>query len=375
MGFTDYIRNSVGAASQSFDESSFGPDYWAKYHWTSQTPILDFPSAVELTVLNELFSKIIELAGKGERKRSHRDSLIAQPGQDVLALAKSHRKSPTLSRSSSLSSSSSVIQQNTAVPNERSELLGTLCLLLGEHINKVAQNSTYWSWSVECFSKLVQVYSLMCFNSNSTVDTVIKQYIVTTICVLAAIMAKSVVDSDSKRVSLPKHEQQRTIFFVTEGILLCLLWLVGNEGIDHHMSGECVSYVLSCLRLNAPELRTFFDKSKHDKLFYYPRLRHLRLWRSMWLKVVLECIMADTISNNKPNAKLKTVVVNEIVASFCAEQDSYVRDHYEILFNSTMNSVDAFYYPASPDQARMFLDGLSDVPNNLRNLQRSLLKV
>lgn len=376
MGFTDYIRNSVSAPLKPADEPSFGPDYWAKWHWSSEAAALDFPSAAELTVLDELFKQITSLASKDERKRGHRDSFIVPPGQDFIPFNKSHRKSMTLSRSSSissssLSSSSSVLQQNAPSPSERSEQLGTLCLLLGEHIDKVAQNATYWSWSVDCFDKLVRVYSLL--YSSNIFEPQVKQHIITTICTLAAIMATSLSESRNGG-ALSKYEYQRTNGFIISSILPCLLWLVGNEGTSHHMSGECVGYVLSCVQFSASSLRKFFNESKRDKLFQFPRLRHLRLWRSMWLKVILERLVADN-AEDKSAATLRTIVVEEIVTSFRAEQDSYVRDHYEILFNTPLESVDKFHCPASPEQARVFLTGLSDVPRNLLDLQRSLLKV
>ncbi|KAF5097066.1 hypothetical protein D0Z00_002531 [Geotrichum galactomycetum] len=379
MGFTDYIRNSVSAGSKPVDEPSFGPDYWAKWHWNSEAAALDFPSVAELTVLDELFKKITDISSKDERKRGHRDSFIVPPGQDFLPFNKGYRKSATLSRSSSvssssLSSSSSVLQQQVTLLNERSEQLGTLCLLLGEHIDKVAQNATYWSWSVDCFDKLVRVYSLL--YSSSAGDPQVKPYMITTICSLAAIMATSLAKNSHGAAPPPlsKYEHQRTNRFMTSRVLPCLLWLVGNEGTDHHMSGECVSYVLSCVQFSASALRAFLHESKRDKLFQFPRRRHLRLWRSMWLKVILERLVANK-AEDKSAATLRTIVVEEIVTSFGAEQDSYVRDHYEILFNTPLESVDTFYCTASPEQARVFLAGLSDVPRNLLDLQRSLLKV
>jgi hypothetical protein len=378
MGFTDYIRNSVSVASEPADEPSFGPDYWAKWNWTSEAAALDFPSAAELTVFDELIKKLTDLSSKDERRRGHRDSFIVPPGQDFLPFSKGHRKLATLSRSSSLSSSSlfsssSVLQQHALPPSERSEQLGALCLLLGEHIDKVAQNATYWSWSVDCFDKLVRLYSLL--SSSSSLDSQIKPYIITTICTLAAIMATSLAKSrDGVAPPLSKYEHQRTNGFMLSRVLPCLLWLVGNEGTDHHMSGECVSYVLSCVQFSASALRAFFDESKRGKLFQFPRLRHLRLWRSMWLKVILERLVADN-ADNKSAETLRVIVVEEVVTSFRAEQDSYVRDHYEILFNTPLESIDAFHCPASSEQACMFLAGLSDVPRNLLDLQRSLLKV
>lgn len=390
MGLADYLwttsmpgQLSILATSKADDMAgaSFPASYWERKQWKSDSISSPeaFPSEVELTIMNELCDKIMKVSMKTDVRKSQRfhvdhDSFIMLPN----VVVQDRRRSQ--SRSSSCSSSSS-LQIPGALVADTVEL-HTLCLLLGEHITRIAKNATYWSWAVDCFSQLVAIYNVQ-RSSNLFSDASPKQYILATICLLATFMSRtlsSITTVTTECFDLPalsEDEKNKINAFLSDRVLGYILWLVETEGSDHHISGDCITYILAHINLTSPVLKSFFDQSKREKLFAYPRFQHLRIWRYMWIKVVLERLLFISDQGAAiPGLKdMRTLAIDELVQSTKIEKDSDVRDHAELLFCCSLASRDSFEMNSSVDQAEAFLLGLNNVVNNLLTTQRSALTV
>lgn len=402
MGITNIFRSSdqiFTPSAKTVDRASaFGNQYWGKKRWNSKTTdYLDeeiFPSEAELHVLQDLFSKIVRVISKedqNERQLLQRQQQEGRRGSWGSALdkletlvVKSNRNGQN-SRSSSCSSTSSVLPPSGY---SDSVLLHTMCVLLGEHINKIARHSTYWSWSVDCFSKLVDIYNLERANNNMFCDSSPRQYIMTTICLLASLMSRTLANSTTVTsdvfdlAPLSQPEKQKINTFLSERVLGFVLFLVETEGSEgNHLAGECVNFILAHITITSSVLTTVFTASKRDKLFQYPRFRQLRIWRFMWIKVILERLLFMSLDQDSSGvaaanvADMNRATISELIQSFITEEDSYVKDHSEILFNCSLESRTAFDFNPSVDQARAFLLGLNDVVENLLGAQRSILTV
>lgn len=386
MGFTDYLLgygqfSMTSLAAKPLNRvSAFGPSFWGRSQWRSVINEFEddaFPSSTELHVLQELFTKISTLLSKEEQRRGNR------------AFKMEHRESfispaykPRQSRSSSCSSSSSICPIS-GVSHPDTVELHTLCVLLGEHINKMASNATYWSWVGDCFSNIVNLYNLERSNNNSYGDSAPRIYMLVTICLLTTHMCQTLSSELTMTTgvfdlpALSKSERTRINAFLTDKVLPYILFLVETEGSDgHHLAGECVNFILAHIDITPSVVRNLSEVSEREKLFQYPRFRHLRIWRYMWFKVILERLVF--ISDQQEGINVNSVqkaTIDELCKSFANEQDSYVRDHSEFLFDCSLESRTVFEFKSSTDQAESFLLGLNSVVDNLSNIQRSTLTV
>lgn len=383
MGFTDYFLgycqfSTTSLAAKSLDRvSGFGPSFWAKSQWRSVINECDdaFPSSTELHVLKELFTKFSALLSKEEQRRVNRAFKMEHRDSFILPAYK-----PRQSRSSSCSSTSSIFPIS-GVSHPDSVELHTLCVLLGEHINKMACNASYWSWAVDCFSNIENIYNLARSNNNSYNDSAIRVYILVTTCLLTTHMCQTLssqLTTTTGGFDLPplsKSERTKINAFLTDKVLPYILFLVETEGSDeHHLAGECVEFILAHIDITPSVVRNLSEVSEREKLFQYPRFRHLRIWRYMWFKVILERLVL--ISDKQEGMNVNSVqkaTVDELCKSFANEQDSYVRDHSEFLFDCSLDSRAVFEFKSSVDQAESFLLGLNSVVDNLSNMQRSTL--
>lgn len=399
-----------GEAATATATTTFATHY-SKAYWTQKrrsiystftSPAKDpdaFPSNTEVVILDELFEKLSKQLTKDDR-RSHRHH-------------ESHtmKARPRTSRSSSCSSSSSIA---TAVntPTDPAAELHTTCLLLGQHVNQMAINATYWDWSHSVFANLAELYA----QERTRSDSRVKMFVLATTCLLACQMCKtlssaSTVTSECMDAPpLTKTEREQVNNFLRDKVLDYVLYLVemeGNEG--HHIAGETVSFLLAHITPTPAGLRRFFESSRREKLFSYPRFRHLRIWRYMWLKVVFErlAFIREQVSaaptspvtsasstssayslslGNSASTKaalpsasqltnMEKITTDELFSSFANEQDDYVRDHSELLFDCTLAPSDrpAFVYKSTEPKTGAFLLGLNGSIANLCTSQQMIL--
>lgn len=379
--------------AETYDTAYWTPSRWSFYSFSMPSDEDVFPSSIEITILNELFDKLMLQLSKDDRRFHRRDSAM--------------RGRP--SRSSSCSSSSSVSTALGAARESTVEL-HTTCLLLGEHISKMANNASYWGWSVPVFAKLAEIYNKeRTNNDNST-----RLFVLATVCLLTCQMCKtlsSVLTVTTECFDLPplsKAEKQKVNAFLSDKALGYILYLVETEGNDaHHIAGETVSFILAQITLSPHILRVFFEASKRDKLFNYPRFRHLRIWRYMWLKVIFERLVflgeqlapanaSGALSSSSVSirsiplgsgssvppsasqlAEMQKLTTDELFASFANEQDTYVKDHSELLFDCSLAPADrlSFVFNSTEHQAGAFLLGLNECVASLITSQRSALSV
>lgn len=163
------------------------------------TPYEDlFPSSMELLVLDELISqlrtKIAEESANNARSSNlnRSSSMRGRPrplsGLGIGGLAATgagtpKRHSRSLSRSSVVS-----IDSITSVENNKCTELYPYCEVVGEHIIKLAENATHWSWAMNCFNNLSQIYSTL---DSLFIDKSPSLYTMTIMSILACHMCKA----------------------------------------------------------------------------------------------------------------------------------------------------------------------------------------
>lgn len=138
-----------------------------------------FPSSMELLVLDELVSqlrsKIAEESANNARSSfslNRSSSMRSRPrplsGLGIGGLTgaagtntpnKRHSRSQSRSSVMSIDSVGSLVIP-PPVDNKCYELY-PYCEVVGEHIIKLAENATHWSWAMNCFNNLSQIYSTL----------------------------------------------------------------------------------------------------------------------------------------------------------------------------------------------------------------------
>lgn len=165
--FPTHTLGSINSSS-SPTGSSFNPMLMPE---TSYDDL--FPSSMELLVLDELVSqlrsKIAEESANNARSSfslNRSSSTRSRPrplsGMGIGALTAAGTSSPKRhSRSLSRSSVLSIDSVASAATDNKCYELYPYCEVVGEHIIKLAENATHWTWAMNCFNNLSQIYSTL----------------------------------------------------------------------------------------------------------------------------------------------------------------------------------------------------------------------